>query len=59
MFAAVEGHIEVVELLLRHGATHDREHKGWTALKSAAARGHVDVVELLLRHGARQDADNK
>ncbi|GIK04399.1 hypothetical protein Aspvir_008482 [Aspergillus viridinutans] len=63
--AAMEGHIEVVKVLLDHGIPPDQIHDpadnedetGYdqtrlTALGWAAARGHKDVFELLLARGA-------
>ena len=51
--AAEGGHIDVAELLLRHGAIVNAEDDdGWTALYAAARARHTDMAELLLRHGA-------
>ena len=44
--AAENGHLEVVELLFKHGAPVDQ-----LALHHAAANGHVRTVEFLLRIG--------
>jgi N-acetylmuramoyl-L-alanine amidase len=56
MAAAGAGHVDIVALLLRAGASVDaRNRDGWTALTFAAAGGHAAVVELLLAHGARVD----
>jgi ankyrin repeat protein len=56
MFAAEEGHLEVVKMLLAAGATVNSgdARNGQTALMRAAAGGHVEVVKLLL---GRQDID--
>lgn len=45
------GHVEAVEVLIRHGADPNglTEHP---ALISAARRGHVGVIRTLLDHGA-------
>lgn len=56
--AAANGHVEVVELLLRaaqsagHRIIDAADGYGWTALHLAARGGHASVVDLLLRHGA-------
>lgn len=52
--AAAEGHVDVVRLLLEHGAPVD---VGWmdprqTALVAAAAGGHDAIVEILRQAGA-------
>jgi len=54
--AATAGHIEIVRLLLRHGADPNlpEEHiapRGH-ALHSAVCNGHIEIVKLLLEHGA-------
>ena len=54
--AAYDGTLEIVKLLLEHGADPNSEH-GWP-LQIAAASGHEDVVKLLLEHGADIN-DNK
>lgn len=49
MWAAVQGHAPVVELLLARGADASvKDPRGTTALLLAAERGHLDVVRLLL-----------
>ena len=46
--AACNGHLEVVKLLLRHGAAVDsRSDDGWSPLTAAAGNGHTAVVEAL------------
>ncbi len=48
--AAEDGHLDVVGLLLEHGAhVHAVDD---LALRFAATKGHRDVVRLLLEHGA-------
>lgn len=54
IWAAMNGHIEVVELFLRHDTNVEfRTRSGNNALVYAVANGHVEVVKLLLDHGAR------
>jgi len=56
MAAAGAGHLDIVAVLLRAGASVDaRNREGWTALTFAAAAGHAAVVELLLANGAGVD----
>lgn len=55
-FAASDGHVPVVEILLRHKAAvnaPDRYRR--TPLSFAAGNGHKAVVELLLKNGAAID----
>lgn len=55
--AAVQGHADVVALLLASGADPDaRAEGGSTPLLLAAAGGHVEVVESLLARGADPQA---
>lgn len=49
LWAAVQGHAPVVELLLARGADASvKDPRGTTALLLAAERGHLDVVRLLI-----------
>lgn len=51
--AASNGHLEVVALLLHHGAVvNARDASGMTPLHIAAGIGHLGVAALLLDHGA-------
>ena len=56
--AACEGHVEVVRVLLAHGA--NVNVPGWEGpLHIAACEGHVEVVRVLLAHGANVDARDR
>ena len=54
--AAARGHIEIVKLLLEHGADPNLPEQGIAphghALYSAVANGHHEIAKLLLEHGA-------
>jgi ankyrin repeat protein len=54
--AASRGHLEIVKLLLAHGADPNLREEGiaplGAALHEAVAGGHLEVAHLLLRHGA-------
>lgn len=53
MWAASRGHADVVNILVRHGASLDlRDKIGQTALLKATLENHVAVVDLLLAAGA-------
>ncbi len=53
MFAAEQGHTDVVETLIQTGASVNRQDwKGYTALMSAAKNGHLDTVISLIKLGA-------
>ena len=55
--AAVAGKLEVVTLLLEHGAKADAQIPGgWTALHVAAATDAVEIGKLLLKAGASPNA---
>lgn len=51
--AAENGHLPIVELLIRKGARLDlQDNKGHTALHGAASRGHTEIVRALIQAGA-------
>lgn len=51
--AARAGHLEIVELLLKHGVDPNyRNAAGGSPLVLAIQRGHFDLVRFLLAHGA-------
>jgi len=54
--AAEEGHVEVVRVLLNHGANVNITDKnGFSPLYAADQRRHVEVVRELLNRGAKVD----
>ncbi|WP_133134895.1 ankyrin repeat domain-containing protein [Legionella nautarum] len=51
--AARQGHFDIIEVLLNHGAELDPiEHQGETALMIAVGNGDYDMVDFLLEKGA-------
>ena len=53
MWAAHEGHPEVVELLIEQGASiNKRKATGETALWFAAQQGWIEALKVLVQHGA-------
>ncbi|WP_410543451.1 ankyrin repeat domain-containing protein [Wolbachia endosymbiont of Cylisticus convexus] len=58
-FAALEGDLEVAEVLLKHGAdVNVKSEQGYTPLHAAAWEGDLEVVKLLLKHEADVNARN-
>ena len=58
--AALKGHVDVAELLIKAGAEKNAKDKfGYTALHCAAVFGHVDVAKLLIAKGADINAKDK
>ncbi len=56
-WAALEGHKEIVELLLANKAdVNGRNGSGGTPLFGAVVNGHTEVVEVLVAHGANVNA---
>jgi len=53
--ACAGGHIEIVRLLLEHGAQVNKKVGSQTPLFVAAKNGHTKAVELLLDHGAEME----
>lgn len=57
--AALNGNVNLAEVLLDHGAHVDvRNRDGSTPLSGAAFLGRSDMLEFLLREGADPDAKN-
>ena len=54
--ASIKGHIDVVRVLLDHGANVNTIDKRNTPLRSAYVGGHLEIMRLLLEHGADVDA---
>ena len=56
IYAAANGHVEVVRVLLEGGASAERTNVNqWTALHEAAEYGYLEVCRLLLDWGAKVD----
>ncbi|KAM6432763.1 ankyrin repeat and SOCS box protein 3 [Rhynochetos jubatus] len=58
LFLAVEnGHVDIVKLLLRHGANVEGLHScsGWNSLHQASFQGCTEIMKLLLDKGANKE----
>jgi ankyrin repeat protein len=48
-YAAYDGNIEVVKLLIKKGAyVNATDYDGYTPLHKAAFKGHIEIVKLLI-----------
>ncbi|KAB8204234.1 ankyrin repeat-containing domain protein [Aspergillus parasiticus] len=60
VFAAINDHVHIIELLLKYGAKVDKiDTYGRTALSWAAEYGALDALKLLIEHGANINAEDK
>ncbi|MGK7377601.1 ankyrin repeat domain-containing protein [Planococcus sp. 1R117A] len=56
-WAVQKGHLDVIQLLLAHGAdVNAKDDSGMTPLYQAAADGNTEIVAYLLDHGAEIDS---
>jgi ankyrin repeat protein len=46
------GNIEIVKLLLEHGAQDNEE--GWTPWHTIAKYGHIEIYKLLITHATQE-----
>jgi ankyrin repeat protein len=54
------GHVEVVWVLLEHGAFMEiRDENNWNTLDRASSGGHVEIAKVLLEHGVDVNAQDK
>jgi ankyrin repeat protein len=58
--AAAAGHINIVKLLVRHGANVNSTTKtNSTPLRAACFDGHFEIVKYLVAHGADVEVANR
>jgi uncharacterized protein len=55
--AAHKGYLEIVKVLIEHGASVDgsRTNDGITPLLIAAQEGHLEIMKVLIEHDASAD----
>ena len=54
------GHLEIVRVLLEHGADSEaRDKNDWSPLERASTRGYVEIVHVLIEYGADPNARDK
>jgi ankyrin repeat protein len=59
MWAADNGHTEVVKVLIKNGAApNTQDFYGWTALMKAVYHGYTEIVQDLVRNGANVNMKN-
>jgi ankyrin repeat protein len=56
MLAALKGHLDLAEMLVKKGA--DINKTGWAPLHYAASGGHLPIIRLLLENSAYIDAES-
>lgn len=60
MEAATNGHVDIIRLLISHGAdVNAQSATGNTPLMLACIAGHVDAVKELIAHGANVEDHNE
>ncbi|KGX91898.1 ankyrin repeat domain-containing protein [Pontibacillus marinus] len=56
MRLAEDGHVDLVETLLKHGADPTLENNaGWNAIRFARAEGHYDVLEVIEQYRQKKE----
>ncbi|GBM77471.1 Ankyrin-3 [Araneus ventricosus] len=58
-WAALKGHLSIVQLLVNNGINVECEDNGFTALHLAACEGHTDVVNFLISKGYIKKVNSK